>query len=84
MTVEDIESFDGITAAGSIFESSSTSAAYFSGYIANKESQYHMKQLKLELPNCSVCCDIYILSPQDFMLHIFLSFKEYKDNLNES
>ena len=74
--------FNGPTVIGSIFESSGTenaAASYYSGYIARKLISYHGSKLKVSYHECSSCASI--LTTQDLELHLFVSFKQYVDNV---
>jgi len=72
--------FAGKTLIGSITEDIG-GAAYFSGFIARKLYQYHMKLLKLRYGDC--CC-IDICGPQDLGLHLFVQFKQYNHIVDPS
>lgn len=79
---EALQDFDCVTAVGSLFESSCDGAAYFSGYISTRLSRNHEKTQKKDLTTCQDCSNIFT-SP-DLTLHMFLSFKEYRDNVDSS
>ena len=72
--------FSRTTCVGAVFESCcvyTNAAAYFSGYVAHKLNKYHLQHLKKTLANCSECSKI--LDSEDYFLHLFTSFKQYKE-----
>lgn len=69
---------------GGVFESvcSLNAASYFSGYIGLKLNKHHRTILKCSINECEGCCDIF--TTPDMNLHLFVSFKEYRDNVDSS
>jgi len=81
---EDVEEFEGPTSVGGLFQSvcAENAASYFSGYLARKTARHHQKVVGTDFFECEGCDDI--LAPQDLSTHLFLSFKEYQENVNSS
>ena len=81
---EEDKLFSGPTAVGGVLESTCVThaASYFSGYVARKVSLFHQKTCKKALSECSDCENI--LAPHDLNTHLFLNFKEYKENIDSS
>lgn len=69
---------------GGMFDcvASDNACSYFSGYIAMKLEKYHSNTLKSKLVECEICSSI--LTTQNMNLHMFVSFKEYKHNVDSS
>ena len=86
---DDIEaalSFAGATKSpiGGFSETKSAqhAASYFSGYIAMKLNNFHKRKLTISMHDCEGCDRIFVT--QDLNLHLFVSFKEYNQNVDSS
>ena len=69
---------------GGIFNSieAENAASYFSGYLAMKLDTFHNNKLGSKAIHCETCSSIFVT--QDLNLHLFISFKEYKENVDSS
>ena len=54
--------------------------SYFSGFIANKLNDQHLRLMKSPIQDCDTCCNI--LEPKSLDRHLFIIFKEYYENGN--
>lgn len=76
--------FRGHTPVGGIYDSilERNAASYFGGYMALKIDNFHKLKMKVDVNSCQGCDNIFIA--QDLNLHLFVSFKQYKDNVDSS
>lgn len=76
--------FCGPTIVGGLFESSCAedAASYFTGYVARKLINFHIKKLNIKMDECSACDNILV--SEDWCLHLFVSFKQYRENVDPS
>ena len=82
VTLAQLSNFNSTTIAGAFLPSSYDSCAYLSGFLVCKLIKKHLNLLKSELSQCNDCSNI--LTTPDLCLHMFLTFKEYKDKADSS
>lgn len=78
--VSEALTFSDITAVGGMFcgiGAEDGASSYFAGYMAYRLDRYHRRNLKSKVADCSHCSDI--LADRDLSIHLFTSFKEYKE-----
>jgi len=79
--IEEALNFQGTTVVGSCFENicSDNAASYFSGYIALKLNRFHKKVCGQASYQCQECSPIFVAP--DLGVHLFVSFKDYQQNV---
>jgi hypothetical protein len=82
--MEAATTFSGPTVAGGMFQSMEVDGAvtYFTGYLAHKLNNYHIKYKGTSVSSCEACAHIF--AKKDLTLHLFTSFKEYVELKDES
>lgn len=78
-------SFSEVTEVGGMFTGTGATdgaSSYFTGYVAYRMDRFHRVHLKSSIAQCTECCKI--LASPDLNLHLFTSFKEFKNSSDSS